>query len=101
MSNRGVWKWRICLLVLHNAYPARLLAVAGTEPDIVRVRKPDLERAMRAEAGRAGELVVQPCAKLLETRLCAIVWYCPFGRVLRILQKDSAAGRERVSKKRI
>jgi hypothetical protein len=34
--------------ILHDSDPARLLAVAGAEPDIVLIREPDFKNAVRS-----------------------------------------------------
>ena len=72
-------------LVLNDPYPARPLPVARAQPDVVRVREPDLERAVRTQAGRVRKLVVQPRAQLLQARLRVLVRDGPFCRVLGVL----------------
>lgn len=76
------------ILVLHDADPAGLLAIAGAEPNVVRVREADFDGEVGPEAVRARELLVYPRAELVEARLRVGVGNRPFCRMLWVLDEE-------------
>lgn len=75
-------------LELHEADPARPLAVARAQPDVVGRGEADLDGRVRAEAGGVCELPVEPRAELAQAGLCVLVRDGPLGRELGVLSRE-------------
>jgi hypothetical protein len=49
--------------VLHDPDPARLLAIARTQPDVILIREPDFKSAMGSQTIRIRKLRLEPGAQ--------------------------------------